>query len=153
MERSPGEGKGYPLQYFGLENSMDCTVLGVAKRYFHTGFSGDAGGKESTCQCRRHREGKRFGFSSWSGKIPWRRKWYLTPVFLPGESHRQRSLVDSNPVGHKASDTTEVHKPWVYSPYYKHALVAYCIHNSLYCLILLPLNCPLVHFSSVLNCV
>ena len=31
LGRSPGEGKGYPLQYFGLENSMDCIVLGVAK--------------------------------------------------------------------------------------------------------------------------
>ena len=30
--RSPGEGKGYPLQYFGLENSMDCIIHGVAKR-------------------------------------------------------------------------------------------------------------------------
>ena len=29
--RSPGEGKGYPLQYCGLKNSMDCTVHGVAK--------------------------------------------------------------------------------------------------------------------------
>ena len=31
LGRSPGEGKGYPLQYFGLENSMDCTVRGVVK--------------------------------------------------------------------------------------------------------------------------
>ena len=31
LGRSPGEGKGYPLQYSGLENSMDCIVLGVAK--------------------------------------------------------------------------------------------------------------------------
>ena len=31
LGRSPGEGKGYPLQYSGLENSMDCTVNGVAK--------------------------------------------------------------------------------------------------------------------------
>ena len=37
-------------------------------------------GKESTCQCGRH------GFDSWVGKIPWRRKWQPTPVFLPGES-------------------------------------------------------------------
>ena len=29
--RSPGEGKGYPLQYSGLENSMDCIVHGVAE--------------------------------------------------------------------------------------------------------------------------
>ena len=31
LERSPGEGKGYPLQYSGLENSMDCVVCGVAE--------------------------------------------------------------------------------------------------------------------------
>ena len=31
---------------------------------------------------------------SWVGKIPWRRKWHPTPVFLPGKSHGQRSLVD-----------------------------------------------------------
>ena len=31
LGRSPGEGKGYPLQYSGLENSMDCIVRGVTK--------------------------------------------------------------------------------------------------------------------------
>ena len=31
LGRSPGEGYGYPLQYSGLENSMDCIVLGVTK--------------------------------------------------------------------------------------------------------------------------
>ena len=31
LGRCPGEGEGYPLQYSGLENSMDCTVHGVAK--------------------------------------------------------------------------------------------------------------------------
>ena len=31
LGRSPGEGKGYPLQYSGLENSMDCIVLGVTR--------------------------------------------------------------------------------------------------------------------------
>ena len=31
LGRFPGEGKGYPLQYSGLENSMDCIVHGVAK--------------------------------------------------------------------------------------------------------------------------
>ena len=34
------------------------------------------------------------------GKIPWRRKWQPTPVFLPGEFHRQRSLVGYSPWGH-----------------------------------------------------
>ena len=33
LGRSPGEGKSYPLQYFGLENSMDCTVHGVTKSW------------------------------------------------------------------------------------------------------------------------
>ena len=32
FRRSPGAGKGYPLQYFGLENSRDCRVHGVAKK-------------------------------------------------------------------------------------------------------------------------
>ena len=55
-------------------------------------------GKESACQCRRH------GFDPWVGKIPWRRKWQPTPVFLPGESHRQRSLAGCS---HKEADRTE----------------------------------------------
>ena len=45
-------------------------------------------GKESTCQCRRH---KRRGFDPWVRKIPWRRKWQPTSVFLPGKSHGQRT--------------------------------------------------------------
>ena len=40
-------------------------------------------GKEFTCQCRRHQE---IQVPSLGGKIPWRRKWQLTPVFLPGNS-------------------------------------------------------------------
>ena len=39
---------------------------------------------------------------------PWRRKWQLTPVFLPGESHGGRSLVGYSPRGHKESDTTKL---------------------------------------------
>ena len=41
------------------------------------------------------------------GKILWRRKWQLTPVLLPGESHGWRSLVGYSPWGCKESDTTE----------------------------------------------
>ena len=44
---------------------------------------------------------------SWIGKIPWRRKWQPTPVFFPGESHGQRSLVGYSPWGLKESDMTE----------------------------------------------
>ena len=46
-------------------------------------------------------------FNPWVGKIPWRRRWQHTPVFLPGESHGEWSLVGYSPWGHKESDTTE----------------------------------------------
>ena len=46
-------------------------------------------------QCRRP------GFDPWVGKIPWRRKWKPTPVFLPGEFHGERSLVGYNLWGRK----------------------------------------------------
>ena len=42
-------------------------------------------------------EDKRCRFDPWFGKIPWRRKWQPTLVFLPGESHEQRSLVGYSP--------------------------------------------------------
>ena len=44
---------------------------------------------------------------SWVGKIPRRRAWQPIPVFLPGESHGQRSLVGYRPWGHRELDTTE----------------------------------------------
>ena len=46
-------------------------------------------------------------FNPWVGKIPWRRKWQPTPVFLPGKSHGQKSLVGYSSSGHKDLDTTE----------------------------------------------
>ena len=61
-------------------------------------------GKESACQCRRC---KRCGFSPWVGKIPWRRQWQPTPVFLPRKFHGQRSLAGCSPWGNKKLDTTE----------------------------------------------
>ena len=46
-------------------------------------------------------------FDPWVGKIPWRRKWQSTPVFLPGKFHRQRSLVGYNLEGHRELGVTE----------------------------------------------
>ena len=57
--------------------------------------------KEFACQCRRCK------FDPWVGKIPWRRKWQPTSVFLPGKSHEQRSLAGYSPWGHKESDMTD----------------------------------------------
>jgi len=49
-----------------------------------------------------------LGFNLWVGKIPWRRAWQPIPIFLPGESHGQRSLAGCNgPRGHKELDMTE----------------------------------------------
>ena len=59
-------------------------------------------GKEFTCQCRRCR------FKPWVRKTPWRRKWQPTPVFLPGESHGQRSLAGYGPQCPEELDITEV---------------------------------------------
>ena len=56
--------------------------------------STSGGGKEPTCQCRRF---KRRGFNPWVGKIPWKRSWQPIPIFLPGESHGQKSLVGYSP--------------------------------------------------------
>ena len=63
-----------------------------------------ASGKEFTCQCRRH---KRQRFHPWVGKIPWRRKQQPTPVFLPGKSHGQRTLVGYSPWGRRELDMIE----------------------------------------------
>ena len=49
-----------------------------------------------------------LGFNPWVRKIPWRREWQPTPVFLPGESQGRGSLVGCLLWGHTESDTTEV---------------------------------------------
>ena len=101
--RSPEGGHGNPFQYSCLENPMDrgarqLTVMGSrgVEHYWsnlacthtctYSGFPGGVSGKEPDCQCRRH---KRCGFHPWIGKIPWRRAWQPTPIFLPGISHEE----------------------------------------------------------------
>ena len=75
----------------------------------HPSLVGFPGGtsKEPTCQCRRR---KRCGFDPWIGKIPWRRAWRSTPVFLPGESHVYgRYSIRLQRVGPNWSDLTHTH--------------------------------------------
>ena len=50
---------------------------------------------------------------SYHSQIPWRREWLPSPVFLPGESHGQRSLGGYSPWGRKESDTTEQLTLWL----------------------------------------
>ena len=73
------------LQTWGLLNKIG-DLQGTIPRLLSS--------KESTCN-------RQPGFDPWVGKILWRRKWQPTPVFLPGKSHGQRSLVGYSPWGHK----------------------------------------------------
>ena len=61
--------------------------------YLYMELSGWLSGKEPAYQCRRR------GFEPWVGKIPWRRKWESSPIFLPGKSQGQRSLAGYSPWG------------------------------------------------------
>ena len=65
-----------------------------------SGFPSCLGGKESTCQSRRH------GFSPWVRKSTWRRKWLPTLVFLPGRSHGQRGTWLTT--GHEVSKESDM---------------------------------------------
>ena len=88
LGRSPGGGRGDPLQCSCLENPRDggawrAAIYGVA---------------QSQTQLKR---------LSSSRPIHWRREQQSSPVFLPGESHGQRSLVCYSPWDCKELDTTE----------------------------------------------
>ena len=80
-----GEGNGNPLQYSCLEDPMDGGACWAA-------VHGVAGSQTRLSN---------FTFTHW------RRKWQPTPVFLPGESQGQRSLVGGRLWGRTESDTTE----------------------------------------------
>ena len=67
-------------------------------------FSGGVSGKEPICNAGRF---WRQRFDPWVGKIPWRRAWQPTPVFLPGESAWTEELGSYNPLDRKELDTTE----------------------------------------------
>ena len=88
------------IQILGRKSShVLCDVPGgmwkpLYKEIIKKGFPGGASGKEPACQCRRCKRGGSIpGSDAWVRKLPWRTAWQLTPVFLPGASHRQRSLV------------------------------------------------------------
>ena len=67
-------------------------------------------------QCRRPR------FNPWVGKTSWRSAWQPTPVFLPGESHGQKSLVGCSPWGHKRVGRDLVTKQKQKQQQYSHLL-------------------------------
>ena len=99
LGRSPGEGKGYPLQYSGLENSMDYTFHWFTKsQTWLSGFHFIS----LHFMVLQNDEAK---FSKiLKGNI---HKMKRTPVFLPGKFYGQKSLAECSPLGHKDLDTTE----------------------------------------------
>ena len=92
---------------FSINNCPLCnteahdTDVTIRSSSVYWSFSGGSDGKETACNAGD------------SGSIPalgrntWRRKWQPTPVFLPGESQGQRSLIRCSPWGHKELDTAE----------------------------------------------
>ena len=58
--------------------------------------------------CLQYRRHRRWRFDPWAGKIPWRRKWQPSPVFLLEKSHGQRSLAGCSPWDYKELNVTEV---------------------------------------------
>ena len=74
------------------------------------GFPGGASGLKKKNPPANAGDVKRHGFDPWVRKIPWRRAWKPTQVFLPGESRGQRSLAGYSPEGCKESDMTEAIK-------------------------------------------
>jgi len=103
-QRRRGPGKGWvetlilhhklrrrTLFFLDLISSLIRSMMGLPRW---------PSGKEMVCQCRR------WGFNPRVRKIPWRRKWQPTPVFLLRKAHRQRSLTGYNPWDCTESGTT-----------------------------------------------
>ena len=85
-----------------------CCIFIITRFISNEVFPGGVSGKEPTCQCRKP---KIRGFDLWVGKIPWRRTWQPTSVFLLWQSHGQRSLAGYGPwgrrVGHNWSNLAQ----------------------------------------------
>ena len=77
------------LFMFSIENSIELS------------FPGGSDIRQICLQCRRPR------FNPWVRKIPWRREWLSTPIFLPEKFHGQRSMAGYSSCGRKESGTTE----------------------------------------------
>ena len=97
-----------PISYFHPNNKQYREMEKMSYIITKIFVSYGACGKEPTRQCRGHEK--------WVQSLSWEdtleRKWQPTPVFLPGESHKQRGFAGYSPWGLKESDTTEA--TWIY---------------------------------------
>ena len=106
LPQRPQPWSGLPggLRPTGLHTCGTCKLCPSLPLFYP--LSKWASGKEPVCQCRRC---KIHGFNPWVRKIPWRRKWQPTPVFLPGESRGQRSLGGYSPWVAESDKTERLH--------------------------------------------
>ena len=116
LGRLPGEGNGKPLQYSCLENPMDREQVGYRPWYSKMAphSSTSAWKIPWTEEPGRLQSMGSLGVGQdWEASLSlftflhWRRKWQLTPVFLPGESRGRRSLVGCRLWGRTELDVTE----------------------------------------------
>ena len=104
-QNAPSGFKKTQLPLLKSQEQKEGTTHTPNMQHYLRGFPRGDSGKDSTCQCRG-RKGLRF--DPWVKKTSWRRKWQSTPVFLPGESHEQRSREVYSPwdrrIGHNYSN-------------------------------------------------
>ena len=96
---------GYRLrlhQLISFDSHSICSLISDSSFSSYSGFPGGSDSKESDGNAGD------LGSVPWAGKIPQRREWLPTPVYLPGEFPGQRSLGGYSPWGCKESDTTEL---------------------------------------------
>ena len=98
-------GWGFPCGSAGKESACNAGDLGSTQVALVV--------KKLACQYRRH---KRCRFNPWGGKSPWRRKWQLTPVFLPGESHgiEKAGRLQSTGLQRVGHDWSNLAHTWAY---------------------------------------
>ena len=113
-----------------IERYLYFNYSSYNRSYIYSPIPGGDSGKEVTCQCRRP---KRHGFDPCVGKVLWRREWQPTPVFFPGESHIQRSLVGYSPQSCNELGVTEVtqHACTPFLLKIVHLEARYCLLSSL----------------------
>ena len=104
------------MEWEALEKLNNLIITALKCWYWFQGHPRWLSSQESSCQCRSQ-------IWSWARKMPCRRKWQPTPVFLPGKSHEQRSLtgykesvstsqLDNNKVGFKHILSLRIHTVW-----------------------------------------
>ena len=95
LSRTVPASEGCDNMYLKLCSAVVfCIFFFLLCYLFSNCFPGDSDSKEPAWQCRRRR---RLGFEPWVRKIPWRREWQPTPVFLLGKCHGQKNLVGCRP--------------------------------------------------------